>query len=315
MTQGNRPDPFEEAADWHARLGAPDMDWEAFGAWLDARPANRAAYDRIATLDADIMAAAPAIAARLPANDEPETIALRHRPVLWLAGAGAAAIVAVALALPSMIAHPAVSRDIATRAHETRSLTLADGSSIRIDRASRLRVTEGASPVVEIAKGTANFSVRHDPARSFTVRASGYEVRDVGTRFDVSASGDSVVVTVAEGAVNVARSGQDDGIAVTAGQRLDLAAGAARRSRVDPATVGSWSSGRLVYDNAPLALVAGDISRYAGARLTVDPSAAGMRFSGVLTIGDGSHLVDQVQKLLPVRARRAGGLVHLERAG
>lgn len=315
MNQGDTSDPFEKAAAWHARLDAPDMDWAAFGAWLDADPANRAAYDRIALLDADIIAAAPAIAAHLPANDEPDAVTTPRRRILWLVGGGAAAMLAIALALPSMIVHPPAPRDIATGADETRGLTLTDGSSIRIDRASRLRVTDGESPVVEVARGTANFSVRHDPARSFTVRAGGYEVRDVGTRFDVSASNDAVVVAVAEGAVSVARSGQGDGVPVAAGQRLDLAAGAAQRSRVDPATVGGWSSGRLVYDNAPLALVAGDISRYAGARLVVDPSAADMRFSGVLTIGDGSHLVDQVQKLLPVRARRAGGVVHLERAG
>jgi len=59
-------DPIDTAATWHARIDSPDMDWAGFGDWLAADPSHRAAYDSIALLDAEIGAAAPAIAALLP---------------------------------------------------------------------------------------------------------------------------------------------------------------------------------------------------------------------------------------------------------
>ncbi|MEG8017001.1 hypothetical protein [Sphingomonas sp. LR55] len=102
-----------------------------------------------------------------------------------------------------------------------------------------------------------------------------------------------------------------------AGQSLDITPSKqiAERRTVDPARVSDWTDGRLDYDGAPLALVAADISRYADAPLMVDPSAANLRFSGVLTIGDGSRLVDQLRAVLPIRARRDGGVVYLDAAG
>ena len=63
-------DPIDTAATWHARIDSPDMDWAGFGDWLAADPSHRTAYDSIALLDAEIGAAAPAIAALLPANDD-----------------------------------------------------------------------------------------------------------------------------------------------------------------------------------------------------------------------------------------------------
>ena len=72
--------------------------------------------------------------------------------------------------------------------------------------------------------------------------------------------------------------------------------------------------GRLVYDNSPLALVAVDLARYSGRSVTVDPSAADLRMSGVLSIGDGSKLIGQVQALLPVRADIQGSRIRLVRA-
>lgn len=86
-----------------------------------------------------------------------------------------------------------------------------------------------------------------------------------------------------------------------AGRRVDWidgSVGIARR--IDLAEVGAWRTGRLVYREAPLALVADDVARYSGRALTVDPRLAGVRFSGVITIGDGTRLIERLRSLLPV---------------
>ncbi|HXH16236.1 MAG TPA: FecR domain-containing protein [Sphingomonas sp.] len=316
---------IDTAAAWHARLDSPDMDWEAFGQWLGSDPLHRDAYDSIALLDAEIGGAAPAIAALLPANDDetsddlaatvPAKRATRWRWAAAGTGSALAAGLAVLMVAPS---GEGTAQIYATGRGETRSVTLADGSRMQIDRGSRVSVSGGGSPVIEIAQGAASFAVRHDPSRVLMVRANGYDVRDVGTRFDVVSARGRVAVTVAEGTVSVTPTGgaQSDATMLHAGQSLNIIPDKqiAVRGRIDPARVADWADGRLNYDDAPLTLVAADISRYADGPLLVDPSAAGLRFSGVLTIGDGSRLVDQLRAVLPIRARRVGGAVYLDAA-
>ncbi|MEG8017000.1 FecR family protein [Sphingomonas sp. LR55] len=179
---------IDDAASWHACLDSPEMDWEAFGAWLDADPSHRRAYDSIALLDAEIGEAAPAIAAAMPANDDmvAETPAPTRSPRWrWAAlgsGGALAAGLAVLLAVPSA---DTAGQLYTTGRGETQAVTLADGSRMQIDRGSRVSVSGGTSPVIEIADGAASFAVRHDPSRLLIVRAGGYEIRDIGTRFDV----------------------------------------------------------------------------------------------------------------------------------
>jgi transmembrane sensor len=318
-------DPIDAAAAWHARIDAPDMDWARFGDWLAADPSHRAAYDSVALLDAEIGAAAPAIAAVLPANDD----RLADRPPVarssrwrWMAG-GTGGALAAGLALLFVMSPVANTGDravlYATNAGDTRAITLADGSAMRLDRGSRVSVSGGTTPLIEIADGAASFSVRHDPSRTVIVRAGGYDIQDIGTRFAVVNAQGRISVAVAEGSVRVSPH-VDDGsppTTLTAGQRIDIdpAVGIAERRTVLPASVADWSDGRLDYDGAPLTLVVADISRYARAPLVVDPSAAGLVFSGVLTIGDGSRLLDQLRAVLPLRLRRADGVVHIERIG
>ena len=200
---------IESAAAWHARLDSPDMDWAAFGTWLDAAPDHRRAYDAIALLDAEIGDAAPALAALLPANDDQPTEsssatttsrAKRWRWATFGASGALAAGLAFMMVAPSTDGGPQI---YTTGRSETRAVTLADGSRMRIDRGSSLSVTGGGTPVIDIAQGAASFAVRHDPARTLMVRAGGFVIRDVGTRFDVVSTPGRVSVTVAEGAVSV----------------------------------------------------------------------------------------------------------------
>ncbi len=331
MMDATTQDPIDDAAAWHARIDAPDMDWAGFGDWLAADPAHRAAYDSIALLDAEILAAAPAIAAVLPANEDRDFDAPTidagtidagaiARPTRWrwaAAGTGTALAAGLAFLLVAPVTDT-VPAFYATSIGDTRAVTLADGSAMRIDRRSRVSVAGGTTPLIELADGAASFSVRHDPSRTLIVRAGGYDIRDVGTRFAVVNAQGRISVSVAEGSVSVAPHIADGSAPTTlvAGQRLDIdpVAGIAERRAIAPAAVADWSDGRLNYDGAPLPLVVADISRYAGTPLMVDPSAAGLRFSGVLTIGDGSRLLDQLRAVLPVHLRRADGVVHIERS-
>lgn len=303
-----------QAAQWHTRIDAPDMDWAAFGAWLDAGPAHRAAYDAVALLDAEIAARRDPIIASLPANDAVEDAPSHGRRRRWWIGGGMALAAAIAaLVLPRMATVPdAPMVAYSTGPAQTRMIALRDGSRILLDRNSRLALADGPSPRVEMRGGAAYFDVRHDPSRAFLIQAGGYEVRDIGTKFDVVMAPGRLGVAVSEGKLTVApRDGE--GSILVAGKRIDILT-QTRAATVGPvaaASVASWRTGQLVYEATPLTLVADDLARYVGRPVMVDPAIGAMRVSGVLAIRDGAELVQQIEALLPVRAVDDRGAIRL----
>ena len=84
-------------------------------------------------------------------------------------------------------------------------LALGDATEVRFLEGTRLDVREQteARVVVSVQRGTAHFSVRHDPRRLFRVEAGDVEVEDLGTQFEVENTGTSVRVSVSEGSVAV----------------------------------------------------------------------------------------------------------------
>jgi transmembrane sensor len=84
-------------------------------------------------------------------------------------------------------------------------LALGEATEVRFVEGTRLDVRERteARVVVSVQRGTAHFSVRHDPRRLFRVEAGDVEVEDLGTQFEVENTGTSVRVSVSEGSVAV----------------------------------------------------------------------------------------------------------------
>jgi transmembrane sensor len=125
--------------------------------------------------------------------------AYRTRRYGWLAAAAAA--VAVISVWISTLTTPQV---IQTGRGERRGVILADGSMLRIDPESRLRIhLERHLRDVRLEQGRAVFRVAKDPTRPFLVHAGPTIVRAVGTEFGVDRARDGVVVTVAAGKVAV----------------------------------------------------------------------------------------------------------------
>ena len=305
-------DRIETASEWHARVeSGGDCDWVAFTEWLEADPANRAAYDQIALLSDEITTRRDELRSLLPAND----LHAAPRSRRWWPAAGlAAAAIAGLLFAPRLLSptEPA-STTYVTAAGEQRTVTLRDGSTLQMDGRTSMTVSDSDTRQVELTSGAVLFSVKHDPARPFVVRSDGYRIRDIGTRFEVASSNGRLSVAVAEGEVAVSDITASGSQPVKAGQRADISAKGApvQLRQINPSGVASWRSGRLVYDNAPLFVVAADISRYAPTAVTVDPAIANRKFSGVLTIGDGTHLVESLSRFVDIDTERSGSGIRL----
>ncbi|MDY7526013.1 FecR family protein [Sphingomonas sp. 10B4] len=298
----------ERAAQWHAAQDADDMDWDGFAIWLEADPRHRAAFDRIALLDDDIVAQHATIVAHLaapaPAQREPRRWRWR-----WAVVAGGALAAALAL----VVALPRPAADIAWQTGATaRTIALIDGSSAKLAPHSRLVAQHGDQTQLAL-NGTAYFDVPHRADRTLSITAGRYRISDIGTRFDIAVDGATTRIAVAEGHIAVAAAGLDTPVTLVQGRALLGQQGSVTLTSIAAESVGSWRGGQLVYADAPLALVASDITRYAGAETTVDPAIANLRFSGALKIGKGTQAADALATIIGLEARHAGAGVRLER--
>lgn len=300
---------LDEALAWQQALERDDADWDAYTVWLEADPRHRQAFDQAALTERIVSERAPDLA-HLRAIEPPAAVPapVRHGR-RWLAGAVAAAL-ALAIGAPALWMRPA-DAVYATGRGETRRVALGQGIAVELAPSTRLVARGGDATRLELAQGDAYFAVTHDPGRPLSIQAGGYAVSDIGTTFGVNRARHAVTVSVAEGHVSVTAV-DGDATRVSAGQQFVGDGGnTARLGPVQPRDVGSWRQGRLVYSNAPLSVVAADISRYSGKDVTVDSAVGNRQFSGVLAIGDGSGLLADLSDLMGIPYHEDGNRVRI----
>jgi len=188
---------------------------------------------------------------------------------LWIGAAvAAAAVVVIWVSTLSQVDL------IQTGRGERRGVILADGSLIRIDPESRLRIRfEPHTRNVRLEQGRAAFRVAKDPARPFLVNAGSTVVRAVGTEFGVERARDGIVVTVASGKVAVFPV--EKGSPGDRSGALTMHSGGVVRdlSRHDRSGI-AQSDGSSRQDHAAQAAAYSEVLLTAGQQVTVPPSGA-----------------------------------------
>lgn len=292
-----------EAAEWHAASDSDAMDWDALTRWLEADPRHAAAYDELMVTSVLLDEHRAALHPEIPvaANDDGAATPAPSRR-RWLAWGG----MAVAASLTALVALPTLSEpppSLYATGGAARTIVLDDGSRIELAPHSRLEVAGRHQDRLALSGG-AWFDIRHDPSRPMSISADGLTISDIGTRFDIqTAERGSVRVAVADGKVAVSGGSLSRKVELAKGHALDVnAAGHVARVRKVPGEqIGAWRAGRLIYDGAPLALVAADLSRYAGVKVDVAQGVAARQFSGTLVIGDGQAALRDLSRLMGLR--------------
>ena len=272
------------------------------GAWLDADPQHRRAYEQAEGVILMLGGLrAPPIAGAI-GRPAARPIARWRVPAMAAGGLLAACLAIAVVTLPA----PAYE----TRAGETRQIALSDGSQVTLAPASSLRAASRWRPrALSLERGEAFFVVAHQNGQPFTVQAGDAMVRVIGTRFNVHHGVDrGVRVEVEQGAVQVSDGDQDRAVTLRAGQTAlagarGLAVGVLARS--DQA--GEWRQGRLAYDDAPLAEVVADLNRYSPRPLTIDSAATGrLKVTAAFDIAQADRFVAELPRVLPVRLASDG---------
>lgn len=306
-----------EAAAWHDRLGARSVSTqtlEEFFAWR-AEPANAEAYRRVEKVWA--------VSGRL--GDDPRIreaveeamnrggglgLGARYRRTLFAIATGAAVLVLALGAWFWMDSRSVVS----TAVGEQRVLQLADGSTVRLDTGSAIRVRLGADERrIELERGQALFTVSPDRTRPFVVEAGAAEVIAVGTIFDVRHMEGGVQVTLVEGAVDVVRAQGAPPARMRAGQQARVTAAEVSTRAIDAEKATSWTDGRLVFEDTPLASAVAEVNRYLKEPVVLEDASVGeVPVSGVFRTGDRAAFASAAAAGLGLESReRADGALVL----
>lgn len=292
------------AIDWVIRQrDAAFDDWDGFADWLAEDPVHAAIYDEVASLDQDLGALPPAVSPSVVVRPVAQRRPSRRA---WVGGAMAAALVAV-IGVSTLNPFGNGNR-IETAAGEHRTIQLADGSRIEINGGSIIEIDADRPRFARLASGEAMFHVVHRDSDPFVVEAGGDRIVDLGTAFNVVRRERQTSVAVSEGIVLY--NPDRDKVRLVAGKAIEARDDDDRPpvvQDIDVASVGGWRSGLLVYNGAPLALVADDLKRTAGMDVRIAPAAANLSFRGALIIDKNrSRTIADLAALSGTKAQRQG---------
>lgn len=197
---------------------------------------------------------------------------------------------------------------------------LPDGSTATLgsETGVRMAFSRGERDLV-LTRGEAFFDVAHDAARPFVVRANGYRVIAVGTRFDVRRDAGQLRVVVTRGLVRL-QSARDPAkppamlpagsIATVAGDDVAIS-----QVSVDEAREAlSWRSGFAVFHRTPLAEAIREFNRYNTRQIVIaDPSLDALRVGGNFKLDNSDAFVRLMQAVFPLQAEQRGREIVLTR--
>lgn len=309
MANGSKPNPNSEAIAWRIRLrDGTTADWEAFAAWVGQDALNAAAYDEVALLDEELdepLAALPRQAREEVYESASEANAGTRRWLLAGVASALAAGVAAVWVAPGVIVPRNDFYEVATKAGEHRTVAFGDRNRVTLNGSSRIRLNRTDTRFASLESGEASFEIKHDAKAPFTLELGKNRLVDVGTSFNVVRYETGHVVAVSQGAILY--NPDREAVRLSAGQSLrsDDRNRRIQVGRIDPADVGSWQRGVLIYRAALLSDVAIDLSRNLGKPVRISPRLASRSFTGTIEIDrDEGQLFERLGKLLGIESRR-----------
>lgn len=288
--------------DWTSRPDAEPQKADAFERWMEADAAHRAAFADLSALwRSDAL------------GEAAEDIALGvgrppRRAFAWQAMVPVGLTASAVLAVVGLFAPLADYRTLETGRAETRDVTLADGTLVRMSGHSRLKVRQSlVRRSATLENGEVFFDVRPG-GRNFVVDSPEGQVRVTGTAFNVDRSTTGrTEVSLYRGAVRVSdRAGGAAGLAP--GDRAVMGQG---RFRYTPASnrgavsdTPDWLNGWFDTHDASLARLVEELDRFSTTPIVIDETASGMRISGRFHVAEPARVLEVMRVAYGVEVER-----------
>lgn len=293
-----------EAATWLVLLADEPDDADLarrFEAWRTASPLHAELWARTTQayeLSGKAEPVVPAVSTVVPFT-RPKRRVLRF-----------GAIAAVAACLLLIAAPPLLLRfqaDHLTETAELRSLTLDDGSQVRLGPESALAVDfSSGERRVRLLKGEAFFDVVPNPSRPFRVSADDVVTTVLGTAFEVRLGGDGVDVAVRHGRVRVDSSTPPVVENLLAGDWVNVRRGnGVSKGRRNLDEIGDWMAGELIARDRPMTEIVDALRRYYDGMIVVQDGAfARTRVTGIYDLRNPESTLISLASSHDARVRR-----------
>jgi len=168
------------------------------------------------------------------------------------------------------VSEPFGAREFQTGPGEMVTLTMEDGSVVRLAPQTTLTIARERNSRQVLLDGEGFFAVVHDPVRPFVVTSGDGTVRVLGTRFNARARSGTLDVTVVEGELEVygsdasVRVGPSERARITGGRDLSV-------ERVDDVFEEiAWLGGFLALESSPMVTVAAELESRFGLRVVFE---------------------------------------------
>ena len=196
--------------------------------------------------------------------------------------------------------------DQKTAAGEIRRVTLADGSTLVLDSGTAIDIhLDRSKREIVLHAGKVLAEVARDAQRPFVVRGRDGEAEALGTRYIVDQHGVDTSVTVLESSVAVSSLKHPERhVVLQAGEGIRYTADVLGTPvPISAVTAASWTNSRLVFNEAPLAQVIDELSRYRRGVLAIRGAGrlGDLRFTGVLPVDDTDAAISIIAQNLRLR--------------
>jgi transmembrane sensor len=317
---------LEQAADWVQALSRNRLDDRLVESWLEwcgRDPRNKQAFEGLATIWAGAANLPPPGARIHPEVADATGSGQRFARGRWRAALAASVLIAACAALLLWALPRGGGDDQAqsvispTGVHSTSQLP--DGSVMDLGGRTSVKLLYSAAVRrVDMLDGEVYLTVSKDKNRAFVVTAGPVRVTAVGTAFNVRRDAGRVVVTVSEGAVDVARTtdsstdscaASDDCVRLMRGQQLAYASSAKafKVSSVDPGIAMSWRAGVLKFVDEPLCSVVASVNRYSPRTIRIrDKDLETLAFTGTVHPDRIDRWLRALEKAFPLAVVEAG---------
>ncbi|MDN2712106.1 FecR domain-containing protein [Janthinobacterium sp. SUN118] len=305
---------LQEAAEWFAVLRGEDAshaDQQEWERWHAMSAVHRAAWRRVEAVSAEFRQL-PGEAARQALDDAGprQNDAQRRSLVKGLLALSLTAGLGGAMLLRrdtrSWVA--SLNATEKTAIGSVRQLALADGSQLWLNTATALDVDYGDNlRRIALHEGEIYIVSARDsrqPARALVVDTVHGRLRALGTRFSVQPQGDTTLLAVYEGRVEVApRDGGAPRI-VPAGRQVRFGDGAIGEPFAADPNAAAWIEYRLQPEQMRLDDFLAQLSRYRRGHLGCAPEVAHLRLVGSYPLADTDRILAALEATLPVRIHR-----------
>jgi transmembrane sensor len=205
---------------------------------------------------------------------------------------------------------------------QIRRVVLADKSVLELNGASQVRVVyEDGDRRAAMGQAEAAFIMTPSEDRPFLISSGDRVIETAGGEINIlretSQNGAHTVLTIRKGQARVYPEDRAaEGVNAAAGDEVSWTDGQDQPDarKVNAANAFAWQTHRLAYEKAPLSRVVADLNRYVARPIRIiDPSLAGLAYTGVLNIEGEDMMLRKLAAALPIEARPSAAEILLQK--